>query len=190
MYTNRSSLVTFDSRRLLSFYSDLGVNISFSKARVEKPEMTGYNVGGFTSNGWHRYLYTGGTGINSIASDGGLWESYPTYCHFSGYNWYLSTHRESLGGQNLTLQWLSDGEEMTPHSPSSRQIKAGAMGGTNYNNIPVGFVGSMEEPSPQGIQMMLMFDAWFYGRPFIEAAYIGMQNKPNLVMGDPLLKWR
>jgi hypothetical protein len=189
-YTDRAIIDTFEVDRELSFYSDLGVNISFSKSRTEVPYMTGYNICGFTSDGYHMFLYTGGTGVNPVDGPGGGWESSPTACQFSGYNWYLSSHYESFAGNMLTFEFLTNGQEMTPHSPVSKQIRPTAMGGSNYSNIPIGFVGASVEPSTQGIEKIIMYDAWFKGLPFIEAAYIGLYDENYFVWGDPLTKWR
>lgn len=187
--------VVFD--RSTDFYTGLGVNIFISKPISTPINMTGSNLGGFTSNGTHGNLYLDGTGTTVLGNVGDNWESNPTKCSLSGYNWYISSHYESYGGNMLIFDLSSDGREMT-HSCFSKQIKPNSMGGTAYSNIPVGFVGSMIEPLYDGIEKVQIFDAWFNGRPFIEAAYMGLNsvfgnpsNHPTYaVMGDPLTKWR
>ena len=48
----------------------------------------------------------------------------------------------------------------------------------------------MLEPGYGGISSPIMYDAWFLGRPFIEAAYMGLKLGYYAIQGDPLVKFR
>jgi hypothetical protein len=159
-------------------YLNLGINLKKSYIETGVYLFTGYNMCGFTSKGWHDATWASAPDPNI----GGQWAAVAT--QFSGYNWYVTTNYESYAGKMLDEQ---TNIEMLPHSPISRQIKPTAMGGTDYSNIPVGFIGTMDEPSASNIASSQIFNAWFEGLPWIEAAYVGLRFNPSLIWGDPLL---
>lgn len=183
------------------FYTGLGVNISISKPIAYAPiaTMTGMNVGGFTSDGFHGLLFLDGTGELPVytglagsvqghwATNNGSTDAYKNgakLCKISGYNWFIESHYESYAGDMVLAT------DSSSHSPFSEHIRPTVFDGTNYINVPVGFVGSMTEPGYGGIEKIRMFDAWFNGRTFIEAAYMGLNHLHYAIMGDPLTKWR
>lgn len=183
-YSDNASFLTSYIHQPMSFYSELGVKFFNSKARSVAPYMSGINVGGFNSDGFHGDLYLDGTGTVSLGNVAGQWETNSNSCRLTGYNWFIASNYESFGGDML------EAERTASHSPFSRQIKPQAFGGSNYSNIPVGFVGSQLEPYYGGIEYNHYFDAWFMGRPFIECAYIGLNNIHYAIFGDPFTKWR
>lgn len=179
-----------------NYYNNLGINISVSKpiAQPTIAAMTGFNICGFTSDGFHGFVYDGGTGTDPLSDVGGGWvlnnggsNAYRIGNRLgwlSGYNWYISSHFESFAGDMITSEIEGS------HRSFSIHIQSNAFNGTNYENIPVGFVGSMTEPMYGGVEHMKFFDAWFNGRTFIEAAYMGLNHVHYAIMGDPLVKFR
>lgn len=167
-----------------SFYSSLGVNILMKKPRNVLPYVTGRNVGGFVSDGFHSALYSSDGTWDGISTMQGQWPRYGTRCNFSGYNWYITSHYESYAGK-LLIDYEAGG-----HVPFVEFIRPETCGGTDYSNICVGFVGSLAEPFYPGIEYIDYFDAWFNGRTFIESAYMGLNKRHYGIFGDPLLKWR
>jgi hypothetical protein len=161
-------------------FLNLGINLKKSNLESGVWLFTGYNIGGFQSKGWHDETWATAPDPNI----GGLWAN---YTQFSGYNWYVTTNYESYAGRMLED---AANIEQNPHSPISRQIRPTAMGGTDYSSIPFGFVGAMDEPTPNNIASSQIFNAWCHGLPWIEAAYVGLKFQPYLIWGDPLLMWK
>jgi len=167
-----------------AFYESVGVSTFVSQAISNGINMTGENVCGFSSNGFHGRTYPDGTGTTSVGTVMAGWAITASKCSFSGYNWYLSSHYESNAGQ------LDIGYTAGSHDAFERQIRPTSLGGADYSNIPVGFVGSLTEPGIGGIETVKIFDSWFLGRPFIEAAYMGIDHVHYGIFGDPLVKFK
>ena len=129
---------------------------------------TGNNVAGFAT--WGANGLRGG----NYANDGSIkWGG--------NNNWYIMCTIESFNGdrepgdQGNFIDWFSGGA-------------FGGIGGTGYNNTPVGAVGHVEEPGVGGVNYTGYFLLWQKGWPFIEAAWQSRSTNYFIAFGDPFVK--
>ena len=119
-----------------------------------------------------------------------LTAEYPTTSGYtnSGYVKWVGTNRwwiietpESLNGQRVTPSG----------SPGTfiRWFSAGAFGGTNYSNTPVGAVTHVDEPQLPGVNdATKYFGSWASGENFAIAAWNSRRTAYFQAVGDPLVQ--
>lgn len=185
----------FAATKLSGYYSGLNKEInheSFSAwtGRLQgvtgydvwdDPKTTGVNIGDFYSWGIHT-SHANGPGDTDDWSTIQYWQN----IFLTGYNWWAGYNIESYGGYNHD----NNGVDSYWFSSPKKQFAHNSFYGTDYSNVPVGWMSTVIEPSLDYMAPLDLIQQWQSGLPIIECLFgstLGL-FRGTVVICDPFVK--